>query len=222
MYIKNKWISVIWKILLVIICGYGISYHMRSGRWGDFNYYTVLSNSVCFVYFLLSIVFLVSRTEAQNRLSTWKPNIEKAVVFCITVTFLIYNFILRPEAFKMGNGGSFYTTLNIVEHYIVPIMVILDWLLFCSKGGLRRWEPVAWLSMPAAYLTYILLRAPIAGNIGGTSSPYPYDFINVHIHGVAGVAQNCVLTGIGMLFLAYVIYLIDLGLFVLGRRLSRQ
>lgn len=222
MYIKNKWASIIWRILFLIICAYGLSYHMREGRWGDFNYYTVLSNGVCFVYFLLSIVFTMGRPSERGVPVAWKPELEKAVVFCITVTFLIYNFILRPEEFKMGNGGSFYTTLNIVQHYIVPIMVILDWLLFCPKGGLRRWEPAVWLLMPVTYLAYILLRAPIAGNIGNTSSPYPYNFINVQIHGAAGVAQTSVLIGLGMLVLAYLIYFIDLGLASLGRRIERR
>lgn len=222
MYIKNKWVSIIWKILLLVICAYGLSYHMRAGRWSSFNYYTVLSNAVCFVYFFIAVIENIRSRAGGIQAGTWQPSIEKAVVFCITVTFLIYNFILRPEMFKMGNGGNFYTVLNMVEHYIVPIMVILDWLFFASKGGLRRWEPLLWLVIPALYLAYILLRAPIAGNIVGTNSPYPYNFINVQIHGASGVAANSVMLEIGLLIVAYVIYFIDLGLAVLGKRMLKK
>ena len=82
---------------------------------------------------------------------TWRPRAEGAVVFCITVTFLIYHFIPRPEAFRMGNGGkgSFYSVLNMVQHYIVPLMALLDWLLFCPKGRWRRYAPALLAAYPA-------------------------------------------------------------------------
>src|SRR5699024_6786374 len=170
MYIKSNWFFIVYKTLLVVLAAYGLHFHMTAGKWGDFNYYTVLSNAACFLYFLVSLVYNARRLARHRHTATWKPRLEGAVVFCIMVTFLIYNFILRPEAFRMGNGGSFYSVLNMVQHYIVPLMVLLDWLLFCPKGRWRRYDPASWLLIPLVYFIYILIRAPFAGDIGGTSS----------------------------------------------------
>lgn len=216
MYIKNKWISMIYKILLVLMCGYGLSYHMHDGHWGEFNYYTVLSNAVCFVYFLIAI-FVNLRKGSGKYAVSWHPRLEIAIMFCITVTFLIYNFILRPETFKMGYGDNFYTVRNMLEHYIVPIMVILDWLLFCPKDRLRWYDPATWLLIPIVYFLYILVRATYAGNIGNTSSPYPYGFIDINLHGAATVWSNAGWIVLGMLALAYIIYLLNIGIAALKK-----
>lgn len=222
MYIKSNWFFITYKALLVFIAAYGLYFHISAGKWGDFNYYTVISNAVCFVYFLISLAVNIRRLAGKRHVTTWKPRIEGAVVFCITVTMLIYNFVLRPETFQMGNGGNFYSVLNMVQHYIVPTMAILDWLLFCPKGRWRRYDPVSWLLIPLVYFIYILIRAPFAGNIAGTSSPYPYGFIDIQMYGVGTVAHNVLLAALGMLALAYLIYFIDRGLARLGSEFRRR
>ena len=219
MHIRKNWFFLLWKAVLVIACGYGLSYHMTAGRWGDFNYYTVLSNTVCFLYFLTALVLNIRRVARGKRVATWRPRLEAAVTFCITVTFLIYHFVLRPEAFRMGNGGDFYSVLNMIQHYVVPLMTLGDWLLLCPKGRLRPSAPLTWLLMPLAYFLYILIRAPFAGNIAGTSSPSPYGFIDIQLHGIAVVARNAAVALAGMLLLAYLLYAIDR---LLARRTRRM
>ena len=44
MYVKSNWFFILYKALLVIAAAYGLHFHMAAGKWGDFNYYTVLSN----------------------------------------------------------------------------------------------------------------------------------------------------------------------------------
>lgn len=215
---KKDWFFIIYKALLVIAAAYGLQFHMAAGRLGDFNYYTVLSNAVCFLYFLIVLIVNIRRLSRGLPTEAWRPRLEGAVVFCITVTFLVYHFVLRPEAFRMGNGGSFYSVLNMVQHYLVPLMALLDWLLFCPKGRWHRSDPLSWLLIPFAYFIYILIRAPFAGNIGGTSSPYPYSFIDVEAYGVGIVARNALLAALGMFVLAYLLYFIDRGLARLGQR----
>ncbi len=217
MYVKNNWAFVVYKFVLLAVCGYGIACHMN-GDWASFNYYTVLSNTACFVYFLTSLVVNIRRMAAGESVETWRPRVEGAVVFCITVTFLIYHFVLRPEAFRMGNDGNFYSALNMAQHYIVPIMTIGDWLLFCPKGKWRKGDPASWLLIPLFYFVYILIRAPFAGNIGGTSSPYPYAFIDIQANGVGVVARNALLAAVGMLALAYILYAVDMLLARAGRK----
>ena len=71
MYVKSNWFFILYKALLVIAAAYGLHFHMAAGKWGDFNYYTVLSNAVCFFYFLASLVFNVRRLVRGCHTVTW-------------------------------------------------------------------------------------------------------------------------------------------------------
>lgn len=218
MYINNNWIFLGFKLLCLIVSGWGLSYYVLQGNWASFNYYTVLSNLVCFLYFLGASIHSIRLLAAGMDVSPWHLRLEGAVVFCITVTFLIYHFMLRPESFTMGGDNSgFWNTRNMIVHYAVPLLTLLDWLLFCPKGVWRKWDPLKWLIIPLAYFAYILARAPLAGNIGGTSSPYPYFFINVDKLGWGGVFANAAWIALAMAVLAYAIYFIDRGIARLGR-----
>lgn len=211
MYLKNTYAFIAFKVIFVLICGYGLLLHMGPGKWSSFNYYTVLSNAVCFLYFSASLVYNIRRLRAGKGVLTLRPRWEASVVFCITITFLIYHFILRPASFVMNDAG-FFTASNMIVHYIVPAMTLLDWLLFCPKGRLLRFDPLYWLLIPLFYFVFIIIRAPFAGNIAGTDSPYPYDFMDIQAHGWGTVIGNIGWIALGMLVLAYVIYFIDLGL----------
>ncbi len=207
MNIRNNWFFMLWKAALVAACIFGLAHHVGPGRWSDFNYYTILSNTVCLLYFGASLAVNLPGTLRGREAAAWHPRLEGAVVFGITVTLLIYHFVLRPG--DIAAGKAFYTPLNMTQHYVVPIMSILDWLLLCPKGRWRPGDPLLCLLLPLAYFVYILLRAPFAGNIGDTGSPYPYGFIDVQALGVGRVALNALLCAAGMLSLAYVYYLLD-------------
>ncbi len=57
----------------------------------------------------------------------------------ITVTWLVAHFILG--SFTMG--ASLRVSIRLV-HYVVPIMTLLDWLLFDEKGRMRATSPLLW------------------------------------------------------------------------------
>ncbi len=69
------------------------------------NYYTVLSNIACLVFFS---VLLCRRAM---------PRAEGAVVFCIAITGIIYATMLAPAAMS---DGSFFSFRNMALHYIAP------------------------------------------------------------------------------------------------------
>lgn len=222
MYLRKNWLFMTMKALLALLGAYAVGCHMTADRWSDFNYYTVLSNTACLVYFAASLAVNAMRMYEGKHTRTWKPRIEGAVVFCITVTMIVYHAVLRPEAFRMGDGASFYSPLNIVQHYAVPLLALLDWLLLSPKGRWHRHDPAAWMLIPLLYFVYILIRAPFAGDIGASGSPYPYGFIDVQALGVGVAARNALLAAAGMLALAYLLYFVDRMLALAGRALQRR
>ena len=217
MYCKNNIFFIVFKFIFVIICGFGLSMHIIDRQWADFNYYTVLSNAFCFVYFLVSLIVNLQRLYHRQHTFTWRPRLEGAVLFTITVTLLIYNFMLKPPHPTPAINPDFFSPLNIIQHYIVPFAVIFDWLVFVPKRRWRRADPISWVLIPFAYFIYILIRAPFAGDIAGTESPYPYAFIDIQLLGIRRVLLNVLWLAPAMILLAYAYFFLDIALYRLGR-----
>ena len=99
----------------------------------------------------------------------------------------------------------------LVVHYIVPIAMILDWLLFDAKGTMGKGEPPTWLVFPLAYLAYIML---LVWGFGVMVNPkahsrWPYDFLDFDMLGAPTVLMTIVAMAAVFLALGYVYLLID-------------
>ncbi len=84
------------------------------------------------------------------------------------------------------------------------------WLIFCPKGRLRASDPLLWLFIPLGYFCYILVRSTFAGNIGPTTSPFPYPFIDPLARGGWGpMLGGVALIALGMAALGFLLLFID-------------
>jgi hypothetical protein len=222
MYINNPRLATIFRLLLVGICLYGLIAIFSTG--GVLNrdmwaYYTNDSNIVVLVFF--SWLLIHTWRRPRQELPSWYPTAKGAVIFCIMLTCLIYHFVLSPTLFSMAAGRDFaLSPMNIVLHYIVPLMALADWLLFDKKGSFQKWSPLAWLSIPAAYFIFSLIRAQFA--TFSTGSHYPYFFIDVDAYGAGQVALNVLAIAVVFTILGYVLYFADLMLAKIAARSSKQ
>ncbi|MGH9464755.1 MAG: Pr6Pr family membrane protein [Thermoanaerobaculia bacterium] len=100
--------------------------------------------------------------------------------------------------------------VNFVTHYLMPIVMVLDWLFQPPKARLAPRHVWFWLIYPVTYLVYSLIR----GAIGGW---YPYWFIdpNKAPGGWGGVTLYVVAITVGFLVVS------GLLLFV-GNKLERN
>lgn len=138
-----------------------------------FSYFTVLSNTASVV--LLSI--LAFSPDADSRIGF--ALFRGAVTVYMAVTGLVYAVILAPNLADVAVPEPW---IDWVIHVIGPLGVIADW--FFDKPPLRlpRRSFWAWLGFPAAYVTYSLIRGPIA-------EWYPYPFLDpAEQGGYGGVA----------------------------------
>ncbi|AMP20226.1 hypothetical protein AZF37_02695 [endosymbiont 'TC1' of Trimyema compressum] len=71
MIIKNKYVVLLFRIALLIGCGYGLFLNTGILEGGFkpsiFLYYTILSNLICFIYFLILILRLIKGLSAKKR-----------------------------------------------------------------------------------------------------------------------------------------------------------
>ncbi len=211
MRIKNLKFSLAWKgafaglaFAAVIV---DLGFFAGRADWYILNYYTLLSNIACGVFFAASHHASERALRAGAKDFAWHPRLEGLFVFCIAVTGIVYATMLAPDDIAKGKFFNFH---NLVLHYTGPAMVVLDWLLFSPKGKFRSGDPLRWLLVPLGYFGYILVRSTFAGPIGTTGSRFPYGFIDPAVQGGWGpMMRGVAFITLGMAVLGYAIWALD-------------
>ncbi len=147
-------------------------------------YYTNLSNYICFGFMIASLVATIkSANKKEDDFCKAAPAFKFMCVIMILVTLLIYNILLAKDS----SAKDYFTSYNnLTMHLILPIMFILDWVLFYQHGKTRWFYPLLSLIMPLVYVVFVLVRAAILkGNANALL--YPYFFLNVGELGWGGL-----------------------------------
>lgn len=208
MMVKSKKASIIFKFFIIIFGVVGVELSLKlftSGvDYGMLNYFTNLSNIFVFVYYICSVIWLIKNRKDDSK-RTFCPIFKGMAMMCITLTFLVVVFILRM-GFTMNNtmGISLFFL-----HYLVPVMTILDWILFDEKGLIKKSHPLIWTIPPIVYIAYAMTAARIGDGIGAMGSRYPYPFLDVDALGVRNVVLIIIVISVLYIALGYVYYAID-------------
>ena len=177
----------------------------------DFNenfyvYYTNLSNYIC-----LGMMFCILRqtvkqaNKKEDGYCTLAPTFHFLCVILILVTFLVYNILLADENTLL----QYFTSLsNMLMHVILPIMFILNWVLFCEHGKLKWYHPLLSVIMPFIYVVAILIRAPFV-TPSADAVIYPYFFLDVATLGWGGFFTWVTVLLAVFIAIGYGIYALD-------------
>lgn len=141
-----------------------------------FSYFTNLSN-ILFAVFLLAGAIIGLATQKQSPLFQF---VRGATVLCMVVVGVVFSLLLRNE-----DLGTLLPWVNIVLHYVMPVVAVIDWVLLPPTVKLSFKHILAWLTVPLAYLGYTLIR-------GAVTDWYPYPFLNpAKTDGYLGVSLYC-------------------------------
>lgn len=140
-----------------------------------FSFFTIDSNVLAAVAMLVGAVILLVARGAEPR---WFTVLRLAATTYMTVTFVVYNLLLRNVELPQG------TTLwwsNELLHVVGPFLVILDWLLAPGRNRLE-WRHI-WIVVvfPIVWAAYTLLRGPFTIEELSQAPWYPYPFLNPDI-----------------------------------------
>ncbi len=140
------------------------------------SFFTIQSNLLCgIVSAQLSV-----RPDRDGR--AWRA-VRLAALYGITVTGIVYSTVLA--AIHEPHGAA-ETGVNVIVHYVVPIMMVAGWLAFGPRPRIDM-RTVLWsLLFPVVWFAYTLVR-------GAIWKWYPYPFLDVPAHGYARVAVNAIL-----------------------------
>ena len=210
MRINNKTASIIWKVILLAFCTWGLldGSGILAGHYTSAfpHMFTNISNLFAWLYFACALVWLLLPGER----GTFVPVLKYTATVSLLVTMLIAHFMLFDAMFQDGK----LVLHLVVLHYIVPLMTLFDWLLFDEKGKMPFWGPFAWLSLVLGYLAFVMVAVGGFGIYmgGGTTADetmYPYTFLDPGISGVGGVVMFCLGMLAAFIALGFALYGID-------------
>ena len=171
-------IRLAFALLALAAVGVQLSIHVRSGFdvVNFFSYFTNLSNIFAACVLLAAAFFGRTGRHASEHFTL----LRGASVVAMAVVGIVFVAVLRDE-----DLGTLRPWVNIVLHYIMPLVVILDWVFAPPERVPSFRRSLLWLAFPALYLIYTLARGTAIGW-------YPYPFLNPKgAQGYGGVAVAC-------------------------------
>ena len=209
--IKNRTAQLIFQSffcafgLVGIVASFGIFDDVQNLRWDFYVHFTNLSNYLC-----IGIVFAELIETAKKRENSYVSTaafLKFIGVLAILLTFLVFNFLLagQPDRDPQAN----WRVASISFHVVLPVLYVLDWILFYEHKKVRWFYPLASVIFPVLYVVFVYVRAAILKFNPEVPYIYPYFFLNLATQGVAGVAKWVVILFTGFIVLGYLFYGID-------------
>jgi hypothetical protein len=168
--------------------------------WYFLIFFTVLSNLL--VAISMTAIALAPGSAAGRFFS--KSSVLAAIAVYMFIVGVVYNTVLRNILTLTGRDRL----ADELLHVVMPLLCLLYWIFVAPKKGLQWKHVFYWLSFPAFYVAYALIR-------GKTEGFYPYFFINLDKLGVAKVVLNSTILLAGFL-------VVGLLFVAIGKRLSRK
>lgn len=165
-----------------------------------FSYFTILTNVLVALAMTLPVV------ASASPLGQWaaSPGVRASVAMYAVVVGLVYHFMLHAT----WNPQGWLLVANVGLHYVMPIAMLLDWLLFVPKGALRWSDAAKWLAFPLIYGVWTAIH-------GLTADWWPYWFVDASTLGWGKA---------GAYFAGLLVFFTLVGLIVVAidRRLGRR
>ena len=191
---KEK-LSLLYKIIIVIVCGFGIYLNFKAFTVGGaIIYYTVQSNVMCFVFYLVTVILKIAGKLKKN--SNYYI-LKGMVTMAITVTMVVFQFVITDSGMTAYAGNEL---ASIMAHIVVPLLVMSDYVIFGEKGNLKRNYPFIWSATLVFYVIFDFVYVALGGRFGD-GSIYPYLYMNIEVNGLLKVIISCIT--IFILFIGY-------------------
>ena len=208
--IKKRSIQI---LFLTIYCTLGVVGLLASLGLFDkhFNsnfyvYYTNLSNYICLGFMFVSLVKVLKKgNNNENGLIAFAPRFKFMCLIMILVTFLVYNIFLA----KQSPIEDYFTSLtNLTLHVILPLMFVVDWILFYEHNFTHWSYPLLSLIMPLIYVAFIVIRGLIVDH-KTTEVVYPYFFLDIDTLGWGGFFLWLIGLVLAFVVIGYLLYIFD-------------
>ena len=204
---KKNYLSLVYKMLIVLVLGTGLYLNFKFISFkSGVVYFTLQSNILCFIFYVFLTVYLLMYGNYKKFKYDKKPYIilKGLISANITLTMVMYTFL------ELTNSVSVYDA-HLIEclfvHYITPVMILLDYIVFDKKGNMQWHYPLIWGVIPVLYGIFNFIYTISGGTF--VEGKYAYAFYNIDKYGISGVAINCILILVGFFILNFIVVYLD-------------
>ena len=204
-----------WRFKLLVsvvgVVGIGLTVMNSFNLLESFSYFTTQSNALATVFFVGLVFFGGRHMPMDHRVVTI---LKGTITLALLVTMLVYHLVLRPILAELYVDYVVFGPQDIIVHYAMPLLVLLDFGLFDIRGRMRPIDPVWFLCFPVVYVVYVMFYGAVGGRfaINGIMSRYPYFFLDVETYGIFTVIFWSALILLIFFLLGVALYWFDRGL----------
>jgi hypothetical protein len=162
------WLGLVLQIITAVLRAHREGTSVLTTLWHLIGYFTITTNTI------VAVLFTTLAASRPGTAISWasRPGVLAATTVHIAFVGIAYSVLLRGTWHPQGLS----LVADEIVHDVVPLLTLLFWFRYAPKGRLRWGQLPHWLSYPAAYLAYALIR-------GAAEGWYPYYFIDVKTQG---------------------------------------
>lgn len=203
MYIKRRSVSALYKLAVSVLALVGLLLELASfgtAAWRLFAPWVILLAAVYFLIAAIMTAFFKRRSPVRMLC----PMLQGLLTISGLVIAVGYLLVIT------GHSGipSLAGFAGVLTYFIVPLLILGDWLLFSKKGQWRTVDPFYWLAFPVIYACGILLSANFTTRV--IILEYPYEFLNYPVIGIDTMLWWGAVLGILILAGGYLLMMLDL------------
>jgi hypothetical protein len=171
-----------WRGAIVLACIFGI----MSQEW-RLAFFTTLSVIVVLGYFSIVLYAMVRRRTTEPV----APRLRGGVTLWIVTTAIISHVIVEGGASPFPGMADPDPAVAVeyrsrfFMHYVIPAMVLFDWIVFGPHGIVKWRDALWWLLFPLAYGVISIARGQWFPDV---SDRFPYPFFDPKVSGWGSVA----------------------------------
>ncbi|TVP94932.1 MAG: hypothetical protein EA374_05475 [Acholeplasmatales bacterium] len=177
----------------------------------SFSYFTTQMNALATVLFACLAWFGMRGVTIDCRVLTV---FKGAMTLALLVTMLVYHLVLRPVLSELYVDYAVWGVQDLIVHYAMPLLVLLDWGLFDVRGTVRRTDPLWFLLVPLTYVLYVIVYGALGGRFATQDimARVPYFFLDVETYGLGTVVFWSALVLLVFFLLGVALYWFDRGM----------
>jgi hypothetical protein len=190
-----------WRLGIVLAGGFGLTFATSS-----LVYFTVQSNLLVFGYFVGAVYWMLR----GRAMVTPAPRLHGGVTLWIVITGLVAHILLNhganPLPGLVDGEDRWANWATFAVHYVVPVMVLVDWVLFSPRRAVSWRHIPLWLAYPLGYGVVALGRAAVYPDF---ETPYPYYFLDPRSNGYLWVVGQFGILTVEFAVLAAIVVLLN-------------
>lgn len=188
------------NIFLIILGIISQSYFHQSLFTNSFLSFTVQSNILVILTSFLSLLVRTLLDKNHNkRVFRFVEILELISAVAISLTFIIFNFLLAPGLVYKGNIEYIFSFQSIVLHFISPLLNVIPFL-FLEKRYYHFKDSFFGVTFPFYYIFFVFFCnfMHVKFNKAYTNEKYfPYFFMNYYDNGFFKVGNSILEIGFG-------------------------